>query len=73
MSEPDHEPAPRLPGWPPCMSKEEFDRWSETNRSTALQGRAHQAVSPCEDCTPAFAEEMRRAGRCDGWPGTPGP
>ncbi|HVA73459.1 MAG TPA: hypothetical protein VNF71_02700 [Acidimicrobiales bacterium] len=55
------------------MTKEEFARWSEANQRAALQGRAHRAVSPCEDCTPVFAEEMRREGRCDGWPGTRGP
>ncbi len=28
------------------------------------------AASPCQDCSPAFAVEMRAEGRCDGMPST---
>lgn len=48
-----------------CMSDEEWTAWSESNER--LVGKAH-AVSPCVDCLPSFAAEMRADGRCNGVP-----
>jgi hypothetical protein len=47
------------------MTRAELARWSEAN---ALFGGRLHASSPCEDCTRAFAAEMRFEGRCDGMP-----
>jgi hypothetical protein len=52
------------------MNGHELARWREAN--TALHGGVDRADSPCQDCTPAFADEMRFEQRCDGWPGFSG-
>ena len=70
MTEHSNEPFSSPTRRPACMDEGEFERWREANRSTALRGRTHEAISPCEDCTAAFAQEMRDQGRCDGQPGT---
>ncbi|MGO9180616.1 MAG: hypothetical protein ACLQBX_20025 [Candidatus Limnocylindrales bacterium] len=54
-----------LPHRPACMTAGELARWSEAN---LLFGGSNRADSACEDCTPAFAAEMRFEGRCDGMP-----
>ena len=68
-----HAPAAALepPRRPACMHADEFARWRAAN--TALHGGVDRAASPCQDCTPAFADEMHIAGRCRGWPGTARP
>ncbi|MGO9205636.1 MAG: hypothetical protein ACLQBX_05500 [Candidatus Limnocylindrales bacterium] len=58
-------PSPGLPHRPACMTPGELARWSEAN---LLFGGSNRAGSACEDCTPAFAAEMRVEGRCDGMP-----
>ncbi|MGO9178740.1 MAG: hypothetical protein ACLQBX_17835 [Candidatus Limnocylindrales bacterium] len=56
---------PGLPHRPACMTGGELVGWSETN---ALFGGSLRPASPCEDCTLAFAEEMRVEGHCNGMP-----
>jgi len=55
-------------GWvkPLCMTETEMRAWAGANVNCAPK---EQATSPCEDCTPAFAAEMREQGQCDGEPG----
>jgi hypothetical protein len=45
----------------------EFARWVAASDRC---GYCTCAASPCRDCTPAFAAEMRREGRCHGMPGS---
>ena len=49
------------------MDDAEWELWREANALTQ-RGRA-QLDSPCPDCLPAFATEMRALDRCDGEPG----
>ena len=58
-------PMPLEPRRPLCMDDEEWDGWQAGNRVQPMQG---QAGSPCEDCLPGFALEMRAVSRCDGIP-----
>ena len=56
---------PGLRNRPPCMMPGELARWSEAN---LLFVGSRRALSPCLDCTPTFAVEMRLEGRCNGTP-----
>lgn len=51
---------------PACMSDREFELWVAANRAVTVLA---QLSSPCQECTWAFAREMRAEGRCDGSPG----
>jgi hypothetical protein len=47
------------------MDDAEWRRWRDTNDK---MGASMKAVSPCDDCTQAFATLMAAEGRCDGVP-----
>ena len=49
----------------PCMDPAEAAEWERWN---AILPPDRRASDPCEDCTVAFATEMRLAGRCNSWP-----
>jgi hypothetical protein len=49
------------------MEAGELARWSAANKR--CPDFLH-AASPCADCTPAYAADMREAGRCHGMPGS---
>ena len=58
------------PVWSPaCLDDDDLAGWSLFNQRITGPGRA---TSPCADCTPAFADEMRPLGRCNGTPGATG-
>lgn len=46
---------------PACMTPEEYAAWSQTNGQLRVK-----AGSPCFDCLPTFAAEMRAVDSCDG-------
>lgn len=48
-----------------CMTRQEFLSWLAPN----LEAGPDMAASPCEDCTPEFAERMRAQDQCNGTPG----
>jgi hypothetical protein len=50
---------------PACMDSDEFGKWQDENR---ILSNVEQAESPCGDCLPVFALEMRAEDRCDGIP-----
>lgn len=52
---------------PGCMLPDEFDSWQKANRT---QPFASQVSSPCDDCMPAWALEVRSQpiNLCDGHP-----
>ena len=52
---------------PECMTDAELERWHEAD--SIYRRRAGTSVTPCFDCTAAFSDEMRSAGRCNGTPG----
>jgi len=47
------------------MEPEDRDRWDLFNRQAKIRYR----TTPCQDCTPAFAAEMRLVNLCNGEPG----
>ncbi len=49
---------------PACMDAEEYADWTARNRSAG----AEKAATPCHDCLPGFAADMRSEGRCNGTP-----
>ncbi len=51
-----------------CMEPDELADWNRHNRTAAFSAHG-KALTPCEDCLPAFALEMRAIGRCNGEPG----
>lgn len=51
---------------PACMSEDEHAAWLDANES--VMATRSKASSPCVDCTPAFAAEMRLIDSCDGEP-----
>ena len=55
-----------LPWTPACLDGDDLAGWATFNGRLTT----HRATSPCVDCTPAFADEMRPLGRCNGTPGT---
>jgi len=52
---------------PACIDDDEWALWRAANEAPAAL--TSWAESPCIDCLPGFAAEMRDAGRCDGTPG----
>jgi len=50
-----------------CMDAAELARWSAANDVCPPGVRS---LTPCADCTPAYAAAMRRADRCHGMPGS---
>ena len=50
---------------PACMDEREYTEWMVLNK----RALTHRTPSPCDDCTDAFAAEMRAEDRCDGTPG----
>lgn len=52
---------------PPCMDDMEWTRWDELNRLCRVTGAF---ASPCTDCMPDFAADMREQGLCDSRPGS---
>jgi hypothetical protein len=50
---------------PKCFTEHEFLSWLACNEEAGDDA----AISPCQDCTPAFAAEQREAGMCNGTPG----
>ena len=52
---------------PACMDAEELADWESLNARVHVASM--KAVRPCADCLPAFADEMRSVGRCNGTPG----
>jgi hypothetical protein len=54
------------PVWSPaCMDADDLADWSAFNARIVGKGRS---TSPCFDCLPSFADEMRPLGRCNGIP-----
>lgn len=49
---------------PLCMTGHEWEAWAEA-RALTIRG----PMSPCGDCLPQFAHEMKRIGACSGVPG----
>ena len=49
------------------MTDDEWTLWQEG--IAALSWPQLRLLSPCFDCLPAFAAEMRKVDRCDGRPG----
>jgi hypothetical protein len=58
---------PMVDGPWPYLTPPELARWEAAN-VVCLPGV--RVASPCQDCTAAFAAEMRREGRCHGRPGS---
>ena len=52
---------------PACMDDAEWELWRRASDAALI----HRIVSPCVECLPDFAAEMRVIGRCDGTPGDP--
>ena len=55
---------------PACMDDDEWALWRDANSASPLNHA--RLESPCVECLPAFAVEMRAEERCDGEPGEPG-
>jgi hypothetical protein len=53
------------------MEDAEWALWRESVETFTYATERLRPKSPCQDCTLAFAVEMRREGRCDGVPALP--
>ena len=51
---------------PACMDAAEYAGWQAINSTITTRVNTQ---SPCADCIPDFAAEMRDTGECDGTPG----
>jgi len=52
---------------PKCMTDEDYRRWQLWNNRVVTM--SEMAQSPCQDCMPDFAREMRAIDMCNGRPG----